>query len=519
MARLKNPKPIDGDDGNSAPDPAVLRAIALRSRSTEQYGRRFWAIDHVNLYPKQLEVLELSATRRELLFKCANQSGKSFAAAVLLSYCLTGRYPPWYKGHRFTKPITAWVCSETAILLRDVMQKLLFGEPGDPEALGTGTVPLDLIADKPSLARGITDAYDTVRVKHVSGGNSVVRFRSYQAGREAFQGVTLDLIIFDEEPPPDVYAEGITRITATNGRALLVYTPMGGPGEVTRRFAEDSPDRAIVKMSLYDICDLPGSHMTRDMVEVIKRNCPPHQVRTRIYGEDALGEGSVFPIDEETITEPPIPQVPPHWFKIWGIDFGINHAFAAVLLLYDADADCVHVHHCIRLKGQTPLQHAVPMKAIGADVPVAYPADGDNRESSTGDTLASFYREQNLRMLSSHARFEDGSVSTERGILEIWQRMTTDRFKVASTQLNWFEEFRSYHRKNNQIVKLYDDLMSATRIGVMALKSAKQVPLGSKRPPQMSNAELNSDEAIRRRSSFDIFAPVGIRDFDVFGSY
>jgi hypothetical protein len=159
------------------------------------------------------------------------------------------------------------------------------------------------------------------------------------------------------------------------------------------------------------------------------------------------------------------------------------------------------------------------MKAIGADVPVAYPHDGDSRESSTGDTLASFYRAQGLRMLSDHARFEDGSVSTERGILEIWQRMTTNRFKVASTQLNWFEEFRSYHRKNNQVVKLYDDLMSATRIGVMALKSAKQVPLGSKRPPQMSNAELNSDEAIRKRSSFDIFDPVGLRDFDVFGGY
>jgi phage terminase large subunit-like protein len=136
-----------------------------------------------------------------------------------------------------------------------------------------------------------------VRVKHLSGGNSTIRFRSYQAGREAFQGVTLDLIVFDEEPPADVYSEGITRISATNGRALLVYTPMGGPGEVTRRFTqEDSPDRAIVKMSLYDICDLPGSHMTREMVEGIKRNCPPHEMRTRVYGEDMLGEGSIFPV-------------------------------------------------------------------------------------------------------------------------------------------------------------------------------------------------------------------------------
>jgi len=502
------------DEQSLPPDPAALRNLARRANSTEQYGRKYWAIDHINVYPKQIELFELGATMRERLFKCANQSGKSYALAIEISYHATGRYPAWWKGHRFDKPITAWVCSETAILLRDVMQRLLFGEPGDAEAFGSGSVPLDLIADKPSMARGITDAYDTVRIKHVSGGNSTIRFRSYQAGREAFQGVTLHLIAFDEEPPMDVYSEGITRITATNGRALMVYTPMGGPGEVTRRFQETSPDRAIVKMSLYDICDLPGSHMTRDMVEAIKRNCPPHEVRTRVYGEDMLGEGSIFPIDEEAITEPPIVNVPPHWFKIWGIDFGINHPFAAVLLLYDADADCIHVHHCIRLKGQTPLQHAVPMRAIGADVVVAYPADGDNREMGTGDPLAKLYREQNLRMMPSHATFADGTVSTERGLLEIWQRMTTGRFKVANTQLQWFEEFRGYHRKNNQIVKLYDDLMSATRIGVMALRHAKQGPLGSSRPPKPSNAELNSDEAIARRCNFDLFNPSST--YDVF---
>ena len=349
-----------------------------------------------------------------------------------------------------------------------------------PRRSDPALIALDLIDNKkPSMAPGIRDSYDTARVKHVSGGTSIIRFRSYAAGRAAFQGVTLDLIIFDEEPPLDIYSEGITRITATNGRALMVYTPMGGPGEVTRRFTqEDSPDRAIVKMSLYDVANSPGGHLTLEQVEAIKRNSLPHEMKTRVYGEDMQGEGSVFPIDEEIITEPPIVNVPLHWRKIWGIDFGINHPFAAVLLLYDADADVVHVHHCIRLKGQTALQQAVPMKAIGADVVVAYPADGDNREMGTGDPLAKMYREQNLRMLSSHATFADGTVSTERGIMEMWQRMTTGRFKVANTQLIWFEEFRGYHRKNNQIQKIYDDLMSATRIGIMALRYAKSGPLG-----------------------------------------
>ncbi len=466
-----------------APDPDALRKLARQSLNTEEYRRKYWAIDFVQVYPKGVELFELGATKTERLFKAANQCGKSFHLAIEISYHATGRYPSWWKGYRFTKAPAIWISSESAQMLRDVMQKLLFGEAGDPEAFGSGTVPLDLIDQRIAMARtNIPDAYDTVRVKHVSGGKSRIQFRSYKAGREAFQGVTLDFIAFDEEPPLDVYAEGVTRVTATNGRVMLVYTPMGGPGEVTRRFTDDdAPDRAIVRMSLYDICDIPGSHMSRERVEQIKRNCLPHQIRTRIYGEDMLGEGSIFPIDEDEITEPPIARVPDEWFKIWGIDFGIGHPFAAVLVLYDAEADCVHVHHCIRVIGQTPLQHAVPMKAIGADVVVAYPHDGDSREHSTGDTLAKMYRGQDLRMMPQHAQWEDGTISTERGLLEMWLRMTTGRFKVASTQGQWFEEFRSYHRKNNQIVKLHDDLMSATRIAIMALRSAKQGPLGSRR--------------------------------------
>ncbi|TIU05596.1 MAG: terminase, partial [Mesorhizobium sp.] len=38
--------------------------------------------------------------------------------------------------------------------------------------------------------------------------------------------------------------------------------------------------------------------------------------------------------------------------------------------------------------------------------------------------------------------------------------------------LPWFEEFRLYHRKDGQVVKLRDDLMAATRYGVMMLREA-----------------------------------------------
>ena len=82
-------------------------------------------------------------------------------------------------------------------------------------------------------------------------------------------------------------------------------------------------------------------------------------------------------------------------------------------------------------------------------------------------------------MLPDHATFEKGGNQTEAGILEMEQRMTTGRFKVARQLGDWFEEYRSYHRKEGQIVKKRDDLMSATRIAVMAKRFARRTVLGS----------------------------------------
>src|SRR5262245_30447848 len=54
--------------------------------------------------------------------------------------------------------------------------------------------------------------------------------------------------------------------------------------------------------------------------------------------------------------------------------------------------------------------------------------------------------------------------------------MKTGRFKVSAHLVEWFEEFRRYHRKDGLIVKTFDDLMSATRIAVMDHRHARPEP-------------------------------------------
>jgi phage terminase large subunit-like protein len=82
--------------------------------------------------------------------------------------------------------------------------------------------------------QGAPDALDSVTVRHVSGGQSTLGFESYDQGRTKWQGETLDFVWFDEEPPQDIYFEGLTRTNATDGMVYLTFTPLKGAAPCRR---------------------------------------------------------------------------------------------------------------------------------------------------------------------------------------------------------------------------------------------------------------------------------------------
>ena len=155
------------------------------------------------------------------------------------------------------------------------------------------------------------------------------------------------------------------------------------------------------------------------------------------------------------------------------MDFGWDHPFAAVELVWDRDADIVYVAKTHRLKEATPIIHAAALRSWGKELPWAWPRDG-RRETleGAGVALAQQYRAQGLNMLNEHAQFEDGSVSVEAGLMAMLTRMQMGKLKVFKHLNDWFEEFRLYHRRDGKVVKEGDDLMAATRYGIMMLRFA-----------------------------------------------
>lgn len=186
-------------------------------------------------YPKQRQFHDAGYDNRERLFLAGNRCGKTQAGAYEAAMHLTGQYPEWWRGRRFNGPTRGWAAGVTGESTRDVVQEKLFGPPERREEWGTGAIPHAAIGDI-STGRGIADAIDTASIRHVSGGWSSIAFKSYEKGREKWQGAAREWIWFDEESPLDIYIEGLTRTNETGGLVWLTCTPLLGMSEVMLRF-------------------------------------------------------------------------------------------------------------------------------------------------------------------------------------------------------------------------------------------------------------------------------------------
>lgn len=396
-----------------------------------------------------------------------NQLGKTLAGAAEAAMHLTGQYPGWWMGRRFDKPIVMLAGSESYELTRDGVQRLLVGPPEREEEWGTGYIPADAIAST-DRRQGVPNGLENISVRHVSGGTSVCQFKAYEQGRGKWQASTVDYVWFDEEPPEDVYFEGITRTNATRGLIALTFTPLKGMSSVVARYMmETSPDRHVTTMTIDD-----ALHYTDEDRQRIIASYPAHEREARTKGVPSLGSGRIFPVSEENIICDPF-NVPKHWAIIGGVDFGYDHPFGAVKCAWDRDADVWYVVANYRERETTPIIHAAALRPWGQRLQFAWPHDGLQHDKGSGEQLAEQYRKQGLLFLPERATFNDGTNGVEAGLLDMLQRMQTGRWKVFSGCREWLEEFRMYHRKDGKIVKERDDVISASRYALMMKRHAR----------------------------------------------
>ena len=457
------------------------RALELLKELKQR--ERFNRVDTYDPYPYQLKFHKTGAEANQRLLMAANRIGKSYCGSMELAYHLTGLYPKWWEGKRYGQPIVAWAGGVSNETTRDIVQFELLGSPDDPEAFGSGTVPKNYII-KTERKPGVPNAKSVALIKHVSGGNSSLFFKAYEMGVEKWQGRSVDCIWLDEEPSRDIYSQAVTRTLDRKGMVYMTFTPEQGMTETVASFMNNLQTGQSLTNATWDdasetVMSLKGhkGHLDEGVMQQILSSYSPHEREMRRYGRPSIGSGLIFPIQEEKIMIDPIP-IQDHWPRIAAIDFGWDHPTAVVWGAVDMEEEVFYVYDCYRMSKASPTVHSQSIRTRPHFIPIAYPHDGNRRDSMGNPGLADQYRNLGCNMLLEHftnppALGENkGGNSIEEGLMAMLQAMENDKFKVFSTLSDWFEEFRMYHRKGGKVVPIRDDIMSATRYAFQSQRFA-----------------------------------------------
>lgn len=440
-------------------------------------------------YGWQREFHSAGTHNPERMLMAANRVGKTQCAAAEVAFHLTGDYPEWWEGKRFGAPTLVWTGSPTNETSRDIVQAELLGGLG--EKLGTGWVPKRLIEGSPQTRQaGVKNVVDTFMVRHKSGGLSTCNLKTYEQGWQKWQGTAPQVVWMDEEPDDyKIFSESQTRILTSKGIVLVTFTPLLGLTELVEHFRSGGPGIYVRGASWED-----APHLSKEDKDRLAQSYRQHERDARTKGIPMMGEGAVFPVSDDDIAIPAF-EIPKHWARIKGCDFGIDHPAAGAELAWDRDQDVVYLIDCYRKANELPPYHAAWFNKSNPGVPVAWPHDGMNREKTGGKVLADAYRDHQVNMLAKSARYarvpgEDqdkgGPQPVEPIVDAMLERMATGRFKAFAHLSDFFEEKRSYHRKDGKIVAKRDDILKAAFYALMMLRYA--VPLTVLNRAPMSRA-------------------------------
>ena len=429
------------------------------------YAHRTFA--YYEPHPKQKQFHDLGKTARERLFLAGNRTGKTYGGAIEVCMHLSGIYPEDWSGYRFDKPIVAWAIGVSNETVRSTLQQYYIG---DPKAEKPGGLAPNIIVST-TMRRGLADAVDTVRVRHSSGGQSILCFKSYQQGREALQGARVDLIHCDEEPPSNLYMELLMRLMSVDGVSdpgmmMITATPLLGMTNTILRFTNEDDaregfelnGRAFVQAGWND-----NPYLSESEKKQLRSGMSPHELEAREMGIPSLGSGMVYPVSESAITCDPF-AIPEYWPRVYGLDFGWTAPTAALFGAHDRDNDVIYFYAEYALPELTPQQHATNLLKLGADwIPGVFDPSGLQSSVKDGDKLAQVYNDVGLIYLYK------ADNAKEAGVAKTLTRMQNGQLKLFSTLSQTLKELRIYGRDEHGIIRKGNDhLMDCMRYAIMS---------------------------------------------------
>lgn len=424
-----------------------------------------------------------AAERRGIL--AANRVGKTTSTCYETAMHLTGRYPDWWDGYRFTEAITCMVAGEGWSQVALVLQQELLGTQDVKllEQIGTGAIPRDCIITDTMRNDGANAI--GVEIKHVSGSKSYLLFANYTQEVRQLQGFKLNLAVFDEQPPDDFFSEIVTRTATTQGKVLCSFTPLKGLNGLVSKFWNREEGYEYIRVSWDDVPEYDPwgqPFLLMSTRAQLMRDFLPYERDARIKGVPVQGKGAVFPL-----TTWPTYKTGDYNFhtmdnlhRVIALDLGlINDKTVISLMYWHPDSRQAWLHKQLVVKGveeANPLNyvnHLLRPEVFGTPIVLPPDAGTTGRYTMSSLSLRGFFEQYELNLIPEpvmNPPDDQGRRTNHKsfGINMMRQMMEMETFLINENCQDFLNEAQNYYVDERGRFSDPDDCIDSARYALLA---------------------------------------------------
>lgn len=416
----------------------------------------------IGSYKKHKEYFDAGCINKIRLILGGNRVGKTETGTLYELAChAINWYPDWWQGKKFNKKdLTVLLATDSRKSCRDNLQAKLIGPT--IEQFGLGLIPKSNFVEMPKRLQGVQNSVDYFKVKRNGGGTTTIYFKTYEQDRKDYQGINADIVIFDEEPPDDIYEEGLLRTTTTGGIVMLSFTPLQGTTKLIGDFernARENPDLIYITRCGWD--DVP--HLTALKKMEMLKGISPHQIEARTKGIPSIGAGHVYQFPQSSYVVEPF-DIPNQYRLFMAVDGGYNTT-AALFFAYDGDTETYYVYDEYYGQRKPNIDNVNAIYARSFKGKLKGVIDPNNIEGSTsfdGRKIVEDYRNRGLNLSKANN-------AVEFGINKVYELFNNGQLKIFKTCKNLLDELKLYTRDlDGKIKKVNDHAVDALRYGVVS---------------------------------------------------
>lgn len=468
---------------------------------------QFNSLRYFRPFDYQLDFFKTGQCQRRGIL-AANRVGKTTSTCFEVACHLTGKYPAWWPeaAKRFNKPIMVFVAGEGWSQVALVLQNELLGTPDVKhiEKLGTGMIPReDIVAE---TIRGDGANCITVEIKHASGQKSTLIFGNYTQEVRQLQGFKLDLAVFDEQPPDDVFSELVTRTATTQGQVLCSFTPLKGLNGLVSKFWNKEQGYEYIRVAWDDVPEYDPWHQPFLLMETrkqLERDYLPHEREARIAGKPVMGKGAVFQIRDW-----PTYKTGDYNFhemsniqRVIALDLGLVNDKTVISLMYWEPYERIaFLHKQICVQG---IEEAVPSQYINHllrpevfGCPIFLPADASTpgRYTMSSNSIRELFESYELNVYHKaimNPPDQEGRITNHKsyGINQMRQMMEVGSLMINENCTQFLKEAQNYHVDPQGRFSDPDDCIDSARYALLACVQGFAEPWDNRSPRERMLAQ------------------------------